>query len=160
MQLMAEDPALFTDGYYGVDYLYRDPTRFSDHVDWLASIKGHDDGDASPWLLYVYGLYLRGSQREAEVTAETVLGSLPEGSVATSIRHLLGAYPWRATCRIVGRGRALVVRRRIAPFPATRNQASESLVTRDSPRTGFLIRMGGAWRPRSRKARSGSVKHG
>lgn len=87
--LMGEDPELFTDPYYGVDFLYSDPGTFVRHVDILAGVKDRNDGEMTPWLLYAYALWLLGETREANLAAEFIIHNVSEPSLVAAGESLL-----------------------------------------------------------------------
>ena len=87
--LIKEDPGLFTDPYYGVDYLYTDPALFQNHVDVLATVRNRNDGELTPWLLYAYALWLTGDTREATLTGEFIVKNAAEPSLVAAGESLL-----------------------------------------------------------------------
>ncbi|UCG32594.1 MAG: hypothetical protein JSU68_13130 [Phycisphaerales bacterium] len=87
--LMAEDPGLFADPYYGVDFLYTDPALFERHVDKLANVRSRNVGELTPWLLYAYALWLTGDTREATRTAEFLIENVSEPSLVAASESLV-----------------------------------------------------------------------
>ena len=87
--LMREDPGLFTDSYYGVNFLYADPGLFQTHVDALATVRDRNDGELTPLLLYSYALWLTGDKREAALTGEFIIKNASDPSLVAAGESLL-----------------------------------------------------------------------
>ena len=88
-RLLAEDATLFTEPYYGVDWLYTDPGQFRGQLEELKDIHAREGGNPAPRLLYAYALWLAGESREAVRVAQAVIDDEPNPALAMSARQLL-----------------------------------------------------------------------
>jgi tetratricopeptide (TPR) repeat protein len=94
-KLLDEDPTLFTDPSFGVDRLYEDRGLFKVHVLKLRADREHDDGDAMPWLLLVYALWLDGNPQEAAEIGQKLMENTTDPILTRITKRLVAGVSGR-----------------------------------------------------------------
>jgi len=98
--LLEEDPELFVDDYYGIEWLYPESIEigehtmtgeqlFERHVYQLRAFRSRAYGDASPVVIYPYVLWVKGKHLEAKLAAQDIVDKAAHSVVADVARRIL-----------------------------------------------------------------------